>query len=245
MKNRFALLCLLALLFGSSCKKDNHNVSCQYTQLTYGSLSYSYQVNESGFLNRIVSANGSYLEYTLSGNILTQQGFDSLGNATGTPRSVTINSLGNIAQLLSGSDTIFYDYNSDGRLTLIKTGINATGGKTEIIYDTQGDVTQMVRYNSSNVIDQITTYQSYSDKPNLTTVFNPLIMGEFPLMLYGRLGKGPAHLFKQSISSHSGTTNIYNFYWEMDAYGNPVKMTVLTQPGNTLAEIQFTLHCSE
>ncbi len=239
-----AMAAVVVLLNFSACKKEPKETTCQINSFSTGAVTFSYQYDASGNLTRLSLPSGSYLLYTYNGNEMTQQGYNSSGLPSGSPRTTQLNSRGDIIQMINTFDTTFYSYNADGRLVLVKIGINATGGRTELNYNQKGDVTQMINYASDSSITKISTYQMYEDKPNNTT-FNELVSGEVSLMPFARLGKPSAHFFKQVLSSQGGNSETVNFYWEFDANNNPTRFSVLSQPGNDVYEFYITSLCTE
>ncbi len=238
MKNYLLVIAVFTILVSqNSCKKETTPTQfCKATKWSIGSQSIAYIYDASGFIKKATGLDGSYSDYTQSGNLLTRQSYSSAGLPTGTI-TLTVNDAGYVIFDASNPDTMLYKYNSEGQLSEFVRRQDTVKSRVVISYN-GGDIQNIIEYKADSTIKSTKVYEYYTDRENNT---NLNISYD---LIDSRFGKPAKHFVKRITTGTSSNTLSYTYLtYTFDDRGSATKVQIVNQPDNYVTDITFDYSC--
>ncbi len=218
-------------------KRNCNYPFCKATYWGLGSQSYTLVYDAAGFTKKNTLSDASYYEFTQTGSLLLRQKFNSAGVPVGSSETQVVNSAGYLTIVPSSSDTSFYSYNTDGRLTEYTRRDDTIKSRFVFTYS-NGDLVSGIEYRKDSTVKSTILFEYYTDRENHSN------LNVHYDLLDSRMGKPAKHFLKRISRSNSSNELSYtNLYYTFNEQGSATGLQVISQPDNYVNDFVFTYSC--
>ncbi len=238
MKNYLLAILAVGLIATQSCKKETASTPfCTATYWGLGSESYTLVYDAAGFIKKNTLADGSYYESTQTGSLVVRQKFSSGGVPVGSSETQVVNSSGYVTIAPNASDTGFFSYNTDGRLTEYIRRNDTVISRVVFAYS-GGDMLTGIEYRKDSTIKSTLLFEYYTDLENHSN-----LNVQYDL-LDSRFGKPAKHFLKRITRGTSSNELSYtNLFYTFNEQGAATSLQVISQPDNFVNNFTFNYSC--